>query len=54
MFNRTIAKCLSPLLKMMYRLMSTASPWKRMAHGLEIWNCKLLLLLLVLIFAYIE
>nr|GMC57698.1 OTU domain-containing protein 3 isoform X3 [Ipomoea batatas] len=46
-----IVKCLSHLLKMRYHLMNIVNPWKRMVHGQDIWNCKLLLLLLTVTFA---
>ncbi|KDO79147.1 hypothetical protein CISIN_1g030016mg [Citrus sinensis] len=38
---------------MMSLLMNTANPWKRMEHGPDIWNCKQLLLLHIVIYAFI-
>lgn len=51
--NRRTVKHLSPSLRMMSLLMNTANPWKRMEHGLDIWNCKQLLLLHIVIYAFI-
>lgn len=52
LFCRKTVKALSRLLKMKYRLMNTVNPWKKMARGREIWSCRLLLLLLTVIYAY--
>nr|XP_025885622.1 OTU domain-containing protein 3 isoform X3 [Solanum lycopersicum] len=38
-------------IRMMYHLMNIVSPWRRMALGLDIWNYKQLLLLLIPIYA---
>lgn len=46
--------CLNLLLKMMYHLMNIVSPWRRMALGLDIWNYKQLLLLLIPIYAFTD
>lgn len=51
--NRRTVKHLSPSLRMMSLLMNTANPWKRMEHGPDIWNCKQLLLLHIVIYAFI-
>lgn len=53
-FNRITVINLSLLLKMKYHLMNIVSPWRRMALGLDIWNYKQLLLLLILIYAFTE
>lgn len=49
---RTLVKCLNPLLRMTSHLMNTANWWKRMAHGLDIWNYKQLLLLRIVIYVF--
>ncbi|XVF15524.1 hypothetical protein REPUB_Repub09cG0161400 [Reevesia pubescens] len=52
--NRRTVKCLNHLSRMMSHLMNTVIPWKRMAHGLDIWNCRQLPLLLAEIYAYTQ
>jgi hypothetical protein len=50
--NRRVVKCLNHLLRMISHLMNIANPWKRRAHGLDIWNCKQLPLLHTVIYAF--
>ncbi|XP_039155115.1 OVARIAN TUMOR DOMAIN-containing deubiquitinating enzyme 7-like isoform X4 [Eucalyptus grandis] len=52
--DRKIVKCLNHLLRMMCRSRSIAKPWTMMARGLVIWNCKQLLLLHGVTFAFIR
>lgn len=51
--NRRIVKHLNPSLRMTSLSMNTANPWKKTACGREIWNCKQLLLLHIVIYAFI-
>lgn len=53
MTSRRIGKCLSHLLRMKSHLMNIVSQWKKMAHGLDTWNCRQHLLLHIVIYAYI-
>lgn len=50
--SRRTGKHLSHLLRMKSHLMNIVNQWKRMAHGLDIWNCRQLLLLHIVIYAF--
>lgn len=49
---RITKKHMSHLLRIKCHLMNIVNPWKMMAHGLDIWNYKLLLLLLIVTYVY--